>query len=137
MTLRPLEFRPILKLLIQELAAWAGINQYVEEVLKEEKDFKDDQCLAFVQTLSAKIIKTNDPGYVNTAYNELSKALLQSALQYLQAGHDNLPCVKAMRLMFSQYSKEIRYWIYQILTADEEEQVIGGLSWGLDVKDEL
>ena len=122
---------------LQLIAAWTGINQYVKEVLKEEKDFKNDECLVFIKDLSGKIVKEKIPDLINSSYPELSKALLKSALQYLQSGHDNLPCVKAMKLMFGKYSKEIRDWIYWIITSDEKEQVIGGLDWGLTSKDEL
>ena len=122
---------------MQAIAAWAGINQYVKEVLKEEKAFKDDQCLAFIQDLSGKIVKENIPDLINSSFPALSKALLKSALQYLQSGHDNLPCAKAMKVVFENYSKEIRTWIYEIITANEKDRVIGGLDWGLTSKDEL
>ena len=122
---------------LQAIAAWAGINQYVKEVLKEEKAFKDDQCLAFIHDLSGKIVKENIPDLINSSFPALSKALLKSALQYLQSGHDNLPCAKAMKVIFENYSKEIRTWIYEIITANEKDQVIGGLDWGLTSKDEL
>ena len=100
---------------------------------------KNDHCLRFLRHLSSQIVNKENPDLIKTAHPNIAKALLQTGLQYFEGGYDNVPCVKALQAM-GTYSKEITAWISQVLAIDpkDEEQTIGGLTWGLDdEKDEL
>ena len=124
----------------QAVAIWAAIKEYITQVMNENEIFqKEDHCLRFIRHLSSQIVNKENPDLIKTALPNFTKALLETGLQYLDGGYDNVPCVKAVEAM-GTYSKEIGVWVSKVLTLDpvDEEQTIGGLTWGLDEEhDEL
>jgi len=122
------------------VAIWSAIKEYVTQFMEENETIqKEDHCLRFIRHLSSQIVNKENPDLIKTSLPNFSKALLQTGLQYLEGGYDNVPCVKALEAM-GTYSKEIGAWISKVLAINpkEEEITIGGLDWGLDEKhDEL
>lgn len=117
------------------MAVWSAISTYVSLIFEENEDWKNhDECLNFIHKISSRIVKHENTSLIKSAYPDFAKALLKTGLQYLQSGHDNLPCVKAIRVMFGSYGSEIKTWISQALSIEKKEDEIGGF-WGFD--DEL
>ena len=115
---------------------WGAVQEYINQITKSSKTLEEnDHCLKFILELSKDIVKQEYTPLVRTSYPNFSKALMKTGLQYLEGGYDNVPCVKAMKVM-GRYSKEIRNWIQQALSIDEDEQEIGGLDWG-QIHDDL
>ena len=115
--------------LFQAVAIWSAIKEYVTQIMEENETFqKDDHCLRFIRHLSSQIVNKENPDLIKTSLPSFSKALLQTGLQYLEGGYDNVPCVKAVEAM-GTYSKEIGAWISKVLAINpKDEEIIIGIT---------
>lgn len=99
--------------------------------------------MAALHSISSRIVKSENTELINRAYGNVVKALLKTGLQAIEGGelNENIPCVKAVKAVKKMHGKEIKKWIsntvFSSSSQEEGEQVVGGLDWGFDQRDEF
>ena len=69
---------------LQFLALWDAIEELLKVNLDENESWREDHCIALVSKITKEVIETGDVSIVSDKQAELSKALLETGLQFLK-----------------------------------------------------
>ena len=69
---------------MQFLGIWDAIEELLKVNLDENETWKEDHCIAFVFKITKEVIETGDASIVSDKHAELSKALMETGLQFLK-----------------------------------------------------
>ena len=69
---------------MQFLGIWDAIEELLKVNLDENESWKEDHCIAFVSKITKEVIEIGDASIVSDKQVELSKALMETGLQFLK-----------------------------------------------------
>ena len=69
---------------MQFLGIWDAIEELIKVNLDENEPWKEDHCIAFVSKITKEVIEIGDASIVSDKQAELSKALMETGLQFLK-----------------------------------------------------
>ena len=77
---------------MQFLAVWDAIEELLKVNLDENESWKDDHCISFLMKITKEVIETDDVSLVSDKQAELSKALMETGLQFLKGLIQSTKC---------------------------------------------
>ena len=69
---------------MQFLAVWDAIEELLKVNLDENESWNEDHCISFLTKITKEVIETDDVSLVSDKQAELSKALMETGLQFLK-----------------------------------------------------